>query len=432
MKSRPQTTLLILSLLLVTAAAVTAQAPRYEVTLLEPLETPEGDLVPVWIAWEINNAGQVVGTATRLFPCKKAPFRYTPGVGMENLDPTGSWESYGKGINERGQVFGYTLKNACNPLAYPVQDRIFLYSDDEGFDFLEKGSSKHIVRNLFFRDMNEAGDIVALVDYPGYAVWQSFLYTQSDGWRNLADRQPRLRSRKGAAAVVRQINNAGDMAVTYSKPGGYRDPFLLLGGEMLMYVGDFGAGMTDAGQINEFGRMIGVSRTASMDDHAYFFSPSGGMVDIQPRRFKESFPCGINSEGVVTGLLRKPGRTYDTLFTWDERRRPRMEILARRADFRALFQESLDYGNAYVFDVNEGLEMVGTVFGRNDSGKAVRYYFYFSPETGVLDLSELFEPFEEGAILVSISDMNDRGDILAEMRTVDGYTLDLVLYKVDE
>lgn len=447
MRNQLHQTILILFLILVTASVVTAQTPRYEVTVLEPLEGPKDQdgetlFVPVWIASQINNAGQVAGTARRIGPTLYAAFRYTPGVGMENLDPFGNWSSFGRGINERGQVFGHTYKNlhSWKPTS---QDSIFLYGDDEGFDFLEKGSSNHLVKNLlYFQDMNDAGDIIASVDFPGRHNSQSFLYTERDGWQDIAKGHPALRMRNRGHAGAFQINNAGDISIVYSMAGGFSDGYLLLGGEVLINIGNLGGDFFSYGSINEFGQMTGTARTTKRgdpayfsSDHAYYFSVDEGLVDIQPRNFQESYPIGINSEGVVIGLLRKPGQVYDTLFTWAAQRRPRMKIVARRADFLALFKEGQELRNIVPYGMNENLEVIGVAQGRDEDDKAVRVFFYFSPETGVLDLSELFDPLESGATLNSLQDMNNRGDILAELEgRADGvFThLHVVLNKVDE
>ncbi len=425
-------TVLVLSLILVTAAAVTAQAPRYELTVLEPIVLPEGDELPVWISWDINNAGQVAGEAnTRTcYNYKSVGFRYTPGIGMEIIDPTGERKSHAKKINENGQVFGFTRKGVCDPLRLIHQDSIFLYSDDE-FDFLEKGSSTHLVWNFWITDMNEAGDIVGIVDHPNHALWKGYLYTSRDGWQDLVDLHPRLRSRKGAGVSPRQINNAGDMTITISPPGGFQESYIFLGGETLIPLDDFGGRVNVPAAINEAGQIAGLSRTTDMKDLAYVYSPGVGLTKIHPKRFYLSGAGWINSEGVASGFLKKRGEPYHYLFTYDERRSQKMKVVARKADFRALFTERVELGAVSLYDVNEELEMVGGVWGRNAAGEKVWILFYFSPETGVLNLSELYEPVEQGTTLFSVNQINDRGDILVNVRTEDNDFLDAVLYKID-
>ena len=82
---------------------------EFEVEILGTLATGEGEL-SVIRAVEINHRGQVVGTA-HPGPGDGTPgfaaFRFTPGTGMENMDPEGGASSFGDRINRRGHVFGH-------------------------------------------------------------------------------------------------------------------------------------------------------------------------------------------------------------------------------------------------------------------------------------------------------------------------------------
>ncbi len=81
-------------------------AAAYAVTELPEVPGVAGSLDSI-APRAINSAGQVVGQATA--GSGSSAFRFTPGTGMEKLDPRGDDSSSAWTINEAGDVFGYLL-----------------------------------------------------------------------------------------------------------------------------------------------------------------------------------------------------------------------------------------------------------------------------------------------------------------------------------
>jgi probable HAF family extracellular repeat protein len=126
------------------------------------------------VAWDINNAGQVVGiTATRDDPAGRA-FLWEHGV-MKNLGGLGGVSSTGFGINDSSQVVGLAElpevpKNTCflwenGVMIDLAADRDFVYCWPES--------------------INNSGQVVGELHTAFGAPVETFLYDETNGFRNL-------------------------------------------------------------------------------------------------------------------------------------------------------------------------------------------------------------------------------------------------------
>jgi probable HAF family extracellular repeat protein len=112
----------------------------------------------------LNNAGQVVGVLGYAF-------RYTDGIGIENLAPQLTFGSGGNSINDAGDVAGYVVQG--NGIHHAAR-----YTDQDGMvdlnDFIDPSSGWVLTDAL---DINNSGQIVGIGSFNGQQFPRAFLLT---------------------------------------------------------------------------------------------------------------------------------------------------------------------------------------------------------------------------------------------------------------
>lgn len=182
--------------------------------------TSLGTLGGDWsIAYDVNDRGQVVGVSNREPGGEGRPFLWTPGAGMIDLGTLGGQAEFipalphvAKGINDRGDVAGYSLTST--------------------------------------------GDLHA------------FLWTQGGGMVDL-DR------RAGAGSFANAINSRGDMAGKLSG-GRSERAFLRTAGGAIMDLGSLDGGFSDAEDVNDKGQVTGTTSVRGGGFQAFLWSSKGG------------------------------------------------------------------------------------------------------------------------------------------------------------
>ncbi len=375
--------------------------PAYTVIELPALAISGGTLDSI-SARALNNRGQVVGRADNLDAGnpRHAAFRYTPDVGMEDIDAEGTYASEGVAINKYGHVFGLTFSGVA-------QDGFFIYRDATGFDFLDKGVNRGLQVTFSLLDMNDTGDLVGVRPRrDGRLI--PYLYTDEDGWVSLTVLEPSF-ARYSTLPVA--INDMGEMLFT-STPGPSRgqDAYVLLGGDQLVQLGHFGGHVNVPRGFNKQGRVVGFSETATGQVRAYLFKPGRGMIDLHRGRFTGSLAGWLTQKGLVGGIFEN--EAPDTLFTFDERRSQKLKVIARPADFRSLLPAGASLTGIEVIDMNERLEFVGRIEGADSSGAVLQRFFYFSRAVGLLDLQEILDAEGSERQIHEVLNVNDRGAVL--------------------
>jgi len=220
-------------------------------------------------------------------------FRYTDGVGMEDLGTLASpfdWGSLGQAINGSGQVTGYSYRVEGSTL-YP---HAFRYTDGVGMEDLGTlgGDSS---RGLA---INDAGQVVGNSRItPGDSATHAFRYTDGVGMEDLGVLW------EGSFTSAEDINNLGQV-VGRSGQGAFR----YTDGVGIEYLGDLGGGGSSARAINDAGQVVGESHTDLEDEfgqplvHAFLYSDDAGIQDlgVLPGHL-HSFATAISSCGHVLG-----------------------------------------------------------------------------------------------------------------------------------
>ena len=143
------------------------------------------------IAYDINNAGQVVGRAfsanAQIFPPTdpeylSRAFLWAPGQGMRDLGDLGGGHSIAYAINDAGQVVGRSwLSTYIEDYGLPY--RAFLWTSDQGMRNL--GSVAAVPSASAAYGINESGQVVGMTDtgpyFLGYGPLQGFLWTAANG-----------------------------------------------------------------------------------------------------------------------------------------------------------------------------------------------------------------------------------------------------------
>jgi len=151
------------------------------------------------------------------------------------------------------------------------------------------------------RGINDGGQVVGVgVTFSGSAY--AFLYTEGQ-LRNLG-------TLGGSASYANAINNAGQVVgnAQISNDSAVEHAFLYSNGQMtdLGALGTLGSSTSYAAAINNAGQVTGASQTSSRGSHAFLYG-NGQMTDLGTLPgFLDSGGERINSEGQVVGSLSNP------------------------------------------------------------------------------------------------------------------------------
>lgn len=402
------------------ATAADAQSRTYTLHLLEPLETPVGMLDQVR-ALDMNERGQVVGRVHNgdLTDFKSAAFVFTPGAGMRDLDPDGSYLSRADAINDHGEIFGRSGTSSPNPRS---QRMLFLFRPGEGYDFM--GENRQIHQAFWFRDMNNAGEVVGGVFSKRRRSYVPYLYSPGEGWINLLPVDPRLAV--GTFSRAELVNDHGEIVFVTDPEELETRWYVLHRDDSFVDLGSFHRDAADFAPSHErrfskTGEMVGVvaaervvGPVSAFDRiHAVLYRPGRGKLDVHPRGFKASGGNWIGKRGLVGGTLQD-GRSRDTVFTYDERRQPKLRVEITADDFRRLVGGEIR--KVILFDMNDRGDFIGYVSTLPD------VWFFYSRETGLLNLGEILaQSGGEDLLLMAARQLNNRGQILLLVKPRDSF-----------
>ena len=239
----------------------------------------------------------------------------------------------------------------------------FRYHKRTGVEFLDKGLTKEIRRNFTLQDINKEGHVA------GWSlrgdIASPVVYTDTDGWRNLRDIDPRFNQR-GLSSFATEINDAGEIMIFVSPPGGYEQPFLVT--DTGVYdIGNLGTQVTSV-VFQDDGSLLGCSRLpgqgqAGGADHAVIYRrEEGRLIDIHPpaRKYRHSCAFKSNKAGQVVGVVdRHENRERNTdLFRWDPRN-GKFSIRLTAERVAAIVPEEYDFVTWHVEGIDKRLEVVG-------------------------------------------------------------------------
>ncbi|MCC7360323.1 MAG: DUF3466 family protein [Anaerolineales bacterium] len=191
-------------------------------------------------AYDINNAGQVVG-GSPLGSGDNHAFRWQNGSGMQDLGTLGGPSSYAFEINDSGQAVGYAC---CAPDTY--LSHAVLWGSGGIVDLGDLDPLWPAISAAY--GLNDAGQVVG-GSYDASANFHAFL------WQN----------------------------------GGMQD------------LGTLGGDYSSAEAINENGQVVGTARLANSTPHAFLWD--GAMQDLCALTWYQSMAYDINDKGQVVGAL---------------------------------------------------------------------------------------------------------------------------------
>ena len=160
---------------------------------------------------------------------------------MQDLGTLGGDTSVATGINDSGQVAGYSYT------ANDATEHAFLYSNGTMQDLGTLGGSGSIAYGI-----NTSGQVVGQSALAGNTMAHAFLYTAGAGMQDLG-------TLGGSVSHAEGINASGQVVGTSDTAAGYGDAFLYSGGVMLnlnnLISPSSGWFLADADAINDIGSM---------------------------------------------------------------------------------------------------------------------------------------------------------------------------------
>ena len=203
-------------------------------------------------------------------------------------------------MNERGQIVG-SAYNGSNGLAGDgYYARAWLWENGTMRALGVLGSYPCPYEPQEWCDSSSATDINELGQIVG-ASSDSTGKLRAVLWENDAMRELGVPSDESSAFL---INDQGQVAGHgwSSNTGSIVTAFVWSGG-VLRELGSLGGGNTRVAGINESGRVAGVSRTATGEQHVFVWSEQQGMVDLGtgPHGFNTAWAVGINDRGDIIG-----------------------------------------------------------------------------------------------------------------------------------
>jgi probable HAF family extracellular repeat protein len=249
---------------------------------------------------DVNNADMVVGSSQTATGTVHA-FVWAPGDDggpgtMQDLGTLGGANSDAFAINERGDIVGRAF--ASDGTRRPVLWRKIEESEDEpAYQIIELPSLGG--RSSAGFGINDRGDIIGFSLTPD-AVLHPVLWTADGVLHDLGtfggiNGQAFDINDKGEIVAARDVGaDLFTTAFVYSDKKGFRD---------LGNLGGTGPAEGSIGQrINVNTEVAGYSITADGVDHAFFWSESTGILDLGTLGGAQSLGFGINQRGAVVGM----------------------------------------------------------------------------------------------------------------------------------
>ena len=295
---------------------------------------------------DINSYGEVAGARnTDQYP--NIAFRWTPGIGFEDLDGTSanaindaggvagstingafvldgnslrSWNDHGAyGINELGNVAGNQAgRNPYRETSIPYNPAILEGNKWTVMDIAQvypRGTRQGVYADVFVLfDVNENGYAVGRKSRYGLAGSSAILITPP--YSSVKDLSGVTYFASGAANAINAANTIVGTTGN-SSSGDYAFAFLY-DGVTVNNLGTLGGLRSGANDINDFDVVVGYSETAA-GNHAYVWDQTSGMQDLNDlvlaSNWVLSSAAAINNSGDIVGTGLLNGQAHGFLLT---------------------------------------------------------------------------------------------------------------------
>lgn len=282
------------------------------------------------VAYGINDVGQIVGYSHLSGYSYIRAFLYEDGV-MSNLGLFGGYSSTAYDINNAGQIVGESDINSSYSHA-------FLYQNGVMTDLGTFGGNSSVARMI-----NESGQIVGQAYIPASPPYgergYGFLY-ENGIMNNLTP----LRDAYG-------LNNNGEV-VGYSYHPGTEATYHcgdIDNEDPIIYLGAVDGDWSWAWDINDQGQVVGQSETSITGEYHAFLYKNGVMYDLGTvPNGTSSYAKAINNSGLIVGDAWVSGRNHAFLY-----------INGEMIDLNSLIDPEIDWTLAVAYDINEYGDIVG-------------------------------------------------------------------------
>jgi probable HAF family extracellular repeat protein len=288
------------ALLALAALTLRSRAAEYTIASLGTIDGFSAQTVPA----AINDSGQVVGVAyagsSPALPYHA--FLYSNSV-IQDLSTLGGTNSGATGVNESGQVSGYTDLPGSGGQAGPTQ--AFLYS---GGVMSSLGS---VVANgsSAGTGINDLGEVIGDSSAPGTPPAKHVVLFSGGTINDLGN----LGSPGTLPTAARGINDSRQIAGTFFLANGYTHAFIYTTG-VLGDLGTLGGNNSAGVAINNQGEVVGSSDLGNGTSHAFLFDGST-MHDLGSLSSGNSAANGLNDLGQVVGYSSVAGVNHAFLYS---------------------------------------------------------------------------------------------------------------------
>ena len=236
------------------------------------------------------------GRVGAYFEVQRGGIETTPSYTITDLGTLGGVESWARGINNSGQVVGWS------DLPGYTATHAFLYDGTSMHDLGTLGGT-----NSWAYGINNSGQVVGASDTAG-SQQHAFLYSGG----TMHD----LGTLGGTYSSAYGINDSGQVVGMSESTGPQGHAFLYSGGTM-HDLGTLGGSYSSAYGINNSGQASGTAGNNPYTAlHAFLYS-GGTMHDLGTLGGSESWGYGINNSGQVVGMSFITGNTFTHAFLYD-------------------------------------------------------------------------------------------------------------------
>jgi probable HAF family extracellular repeat protein len=304
---------------------------------------------------------------------------------LADLGDLGGGYSFTEGMNDRGQIVGYSINSDGEPHGY-------IWSPGRGMRDLTPRSTFSVAWKI-----NDRGQVV-LNRTQASGKHQAILWSPS------GKRVQVLPTLGGENTSAKGINNRAQVVGFSDLPNGDQHAFVWSPGDAALEdLGTLGSTHSAASAINELGRVVGHSNVSTGPENAFIWSPVTGTMRGLPTPGKAfSDATDINERGDIVG--RVDGVAASQAVLWSRRTGRRQNL------------GTLGGSSGYARGINNKRQVVGeSTTPPPEPGffDGPQHAFLWSPGCGMQDLNDLVLR-NIGVVLTFASAINDRGQIAAD------------------